>query len=226
MNKYQSKIVTSDQIGPHENLIKIISKYSTTNFKRPISDFGHKTMEELLPVLSNYKKIILDTGCGTGESSYNLAIQNPDAFVLGVDKSQSRIERKNAFKKDRDICNFTIVRAELLDIWPLLYHYGQECDWKIVKQCLFYPNPWPKKKSVKLRWPASPIMPFLCAIGGEIDVRSNWKIYLEEMKVSLEYFTNKKFEVLEFKPQNPETLFEKKYMLSGQSLYQIKGRLD
>lgn len=225
MNNYQSKIVTSDQKGPHEDLIKIISRYSVDNYQRPIPDFSKKLMDNITPILDKNKKIILDTGCGTGESSYNLAIANPDCYVIGIDKSFSRIERNNQFKVDNKISNYQIFRGELLDIWPMLYEYAQSNPNKIVKQCLFYPNPWPKKKALKRRWQASPVIPFICQISSEIEVRSNWKIYIEEMQIALEYFTKNKFIIEKFIPEKPMTLFEKKYHLSGQDLYSLKGKL-
>lgn len=225
MQEYNSKIVTSDQQGPHEDLIKIISKYSTENYQRPPATFSLKLMDEILPIFEKYKRIILDTGCGTGQSSYHLAQNNPDCFVLGLDKSISRVDRNNQFKMDKSISNYKIYRAELLDMWPLIFQHSKNANWNIVKQCLYYPNPWPKKKAIKRRWQASPVIPFICSIKSEIEIRSNWKIYLEEMKISLEYFTKKEFFIESINPKNPISLFEKKYQISGQELYSINGNL-
>jgi tRNA (guanine-N7-)-methyltransferase len=220
MNQYNSKNVTTDQNGPHKDLIKIASKYTIDNFKRPPAPFSVSLLDEILLVFDNYKEIILDTGCGTGESSYNLARKNPDHFVLGIDKSQDRLQRKNIFKEQSKINNYMIVRAQLLDMWPLLYKASLHSNWKITKQCIYYPNPWPKAKGVKRRWHASAIMPFICAIGGEIEIRSNWLIYLEEFKIVLEHFTGEKLNINTMKIDQPITAFEKKYHLSGQNIYQ------
>ena len=219
MNQYHSKEVTSDQNGPHQDLIKIISKYRIDNFKRPPASFSVKLLKKILPVLEENQKIILDSCCGTGESTYNLAKLYPDHFILGIDKSQDRVERNNLFKRDAVINNFIIVRGELLDLWPLLYNESLHSNWKITKQCIYYPNPWPKAKAIKRRWHASAVMPFICAIGGEIEVRSNWQIYLQEFQQAVEHFTGELLIINKMQNVHPITAFEKKYHLSGQDLY-------
>jgi tRNA (guanine-N7-)-methyltransferase len=226
MKDYTSKSITSDQVGPHQDLLKVLKKYHIDNYQRPPAPFSLELMQELLPLMEKHQKIILDTGCGTGESSFNLAKENPDCFIIGIDKSSSRIDRHSDFKKSEAVSNFVIARGELLDLWPLIYQHSLKSDWKIVKQCLLYPNPWPKGKALKRRWQGSPIMPFICAIGGEIDVRSNWRIYLEEMAMAIEFYTGKKFEIKKWHPKVPFTLFEKKYLLSGQDLYRLVGTID
>lgn len=221
MKQFDSKIVTSDQKGPHKDLIKIISNYSIENFRRPPAPFSLTLIDRILPVLERYPKIILDTGCGTGESSYNLALQNPDHFVLGIDKSQHRLDRRNDFKIHQDVSNYMIVRGELLDLWPLLYKHSRNSQWKIVKQCLYYPNPWPKAKAVKRRWHAAPIIPFIFGIGGQIELRSNWLIYMREFLQVTEYLTGKTGEIEQLYNIHPMTAFERKYYLSGQNLYKL-----
>eukprot|EP00802_Teleaulax_amphioxeia_P012823 Tamp_12868.p1 GENE.Tamp_12868~~Tamp_12868.p1 ORF type:complete len:327 (+),score=43.89 Tamp_12868:22-981(+) len=42
--------------------------------------------------------LLLDSCCGTGRSTWNLAALRPDAFVIGVDKSLVRLTRNAAFR--------------------------------------------------------------------------------------------------------------------------------
>jgi len=39
------------------------------------------------------KKIVLDSGCGTGESTRQIAQCHPDCLVIGVDKSDARLRK-------------------------------------------------------------------------------------------------------------------------------------
>jgi tRNA G46 methylase TrmB len=43
--------------------------------------------------------LLLDSCCGTGRSTWNLAALRPDAFVIGVDKSLVRLTRNAAFRQ-------------------------------------------------------------------------------------------------------------------------------
>jgi len=42
--------------------------------------------------------VVLDSCCGTGRSTWNMAKLRPDAFIVGVDKSLVRLTRNAAFR--------------------------------------------------------------------------------------------------------------------------------
>ena len=59
-------------------------------------------------------------------------------------------------------------------------------------------------------------------IGGPLELRSNWKIYVEEFAEATKvYFPDQKILVEEYEPDQFLTPFEKKYFLSGQKLYRF-----
>ena len=47
--------------------------------------------------------LLLDSCCGTGRSTWNLAALRPDAFVIGVDKSLVRLTRNAAFRQHANL---------------------------------------------------------------------------------------------------------------------------
>ena len=97
-----------------------LGKYTFENYQRPTASFSTEVWEEIL-VFIGEKEVIFDLGCGVGESTFHLAQKYPDKQIVGIDKSLSRIERKNEFKEGFPD-NMRIFRGELLDLIPLIYH--------------------------------------------------------------------------------------------------------
>jgi len=217
-----SKIVTSNQDGIHTDLVKIIGRYSHDEYKRPIASFSHDAFISIKNWVKDAggKSLVLDMGCGTGESSLQLAKKYPEHLVIGIDKSLSRIERKNAFKSDLPP-NLKLVRGELLDLWYLFAKAVREKEIVVHKQYILYPNPWPKKKLVKLRFHANPIIPFILQCSKQIELRTNWKIYADEFKFVCENLTQSNVVLEKFKADIPLSNFESKYNKTGHDLYRV-----
>ena len=214
-----SKNVTSQQKDIHENLISTLEKYDSHHYQRPIADFSIETLRICLDKAKTFdNKIILDLGCGTGESSFHLAQKYTEALVIGIDKSIDRLDRNNSFKKNLPK-NCMLVRGELLD---LIYLFNQESikrNISIIKIYILYPNPWPKAKHFKRRFACNPVTPFLFKIPCPVEIRSNWKVYLLEMNAAATFFNRPKASVESFRPEKTITAFERKYLESNQQLF-------
>lgn len=157
------------------------------------------------------ESLVLDSGCGTGMSTGFLARRYPGSLVLGVDKSLARLDRRPAGLPD----NARLVRMDLEDFWLL----AREAGWRFQRQCFYYPNPWPKPEQRLRRWPFHPVLPVALACGGVVEVRTNWEIYAREFAGAFGILTGLTPEVRPWKPEVPETLFEKKYLGSGHELW-------
>ena len=220
--KAKSKIVTSNQEGVHEELKAILSRMNPEVYHRPISDFSRNCYVELLKWIDTFEKhqrIILDMGCGVGESSFHLAKMFPDSLVIGIDKSEDRLARKSLFKAEIPR-NLFLVRGELLDLW---YLFATEKDFpreRLTGQYILYPNPWPKAKHVKRRWHGNAIAPYIFMLGSEIKLRTNWKIYAEEFLLAAKCF-DYDGKLNQIEGLNPITPFERKYSLSDHDLYEV-----
>jgi tRNA (guanine-N7-)-methyltransferase len=141
-----------------------------------------------------------------------LAERNPDCFVIGVDQSEARLTTgKGALP-----ANLCLVRADLVDFWRLLVERGVRLE----RHCLFYPNPWPKIGHVARRWHGHAVFPVLPQLGGLIECRSNWRIYVEEFAFALGRLLGQALVCEEFLAgEEPVSPFERKYRDSGQALY-------
>ena len=67
-------------------------------------------------------------------------------------------------------------------------------------------------------------MPDILQLGGLLEVRSNWQLYIEEFAIALQ-LAEVKAEVRQYSAAKPITPFERKYWGSGQSSWQLRANL-
>jgi len=200
-------------------------------YKKPIAAHTQCAFDGIKPrvieSLAKNKPLIFDSCCGTAISTAIIAKQNPDALVIGIDRSVVRLSK--AYNNDQAE-NVILVQAECADFWAL----AQDEGWKLAKHFILYPNPYPKSKHLKRRWHGHPAFPLLFSLGGELELRTNWKVYADEFCVALRLGLNETADTESVKsnvnmeviqPHEPLTLFEKKYAESEQPLYQCKIKL-
>ena len=186
------------------------------------------TSAETVPV-----DVILDSGCGTGESTIHIARRFPNNPVIGIDKSFARLNKAGnpVQTADEDVPrNAFWIRAELLDFWRLALDRVKSGEWIIPYHAVYYPNPWPKQSEATRRFHMHPIFPTLLALGGVTELRTNWEIYAREFaeaaKIVLSEcaeaeMTNKQITCESFEPSAPETAFERKYKEARQKLWRV-----
>lgn len=202
--------VLSNQDGPFKDLEKLVRRYAATEYKRPIADHTRNAFADAEQFIEDfYTKghaqsegtsrlplpVILDSGCGTGESTQHLARRFPDYPVIGIDKSALRLDKAGrAFDTAqsrgteaqtniaRQIApkNIFYVRAELIDFWRLALDKVTSGQWVIPYHALYYPNPWPKQSEAGRRFHLHPIFPTLLQLAQETELRTNWEIYARE----------------------------------------------
>lgn len=242
-----SRPVVSNQQTTHNNLLKVVNRNATSEFRRPISKHSHQEFQTLLSWLDSFRQekqkssnlsedenndrkngrynIIFDAGCGNGKSSAIIATRFPDSLVVGVDKSYARLAKTEQFKLPT---NLFYLRSDLIDF----YRLACEHSLRPYRHYILYPNPWPKAEHLQRRWHGSGIFKNIVSLGGELELRSNWKIYLDEFAEGLTVF-DKSAVVSALSPSEANTAFnakfisdfEEKYFCSGQALWQLRGNL-
>lgn len=216
-----SRAVTSNQPGIHEQLADRVRKHATTAFLKPISAVSGNAFERSMAhwKAAGSAPLILDSGCGVGLSTRRLAVQHPEAFVIGIDQSADRLQRDIRWQ-GRMPDNCTTVRADLVDYWRLMQRHGIRPQ----RHYLLYPNPWPKKQHLGRRWHGHPVFPTIVALGGQLECRSNWQTYIDEMSVALGLLTGivVATEALAIDVHAPLTPFEEKYAASGHALWRCR----
>lgn len=206
----RSRVPASAQTGPHEQLAALIERRRGQVFRKPVAPYSAEAFARFSAVCPPGAPLIVDSCCGVGESTLHLAERFTGHFVLGVDQSADRLSRAPALP-----FNALLLRADMADIWRLLH----EAAYRPVRQYMLYPNPWPKIGQLARRWPAHPVFPLVLALGGSIECRSNWRVYVEEFALAVKLITGIDAWVEEYVPSPPITPFERKYLASGHALY-------
>ncbi len=214
-----SRRIESNQLGPHERLQETVIKHIEKPFRKPIADHTQQVFDDIQRQITSAElPIVFDSCCGVGDSSRILAKRFPNHWVIGVDKSENRLNRERA---GDDPENLILARADLNDFYRLAHMAG----WQFDRHYVLYPNPWPKSEHLGRRWHGAPVFPYIPKLGGVLELRSNWKLYLEEFAIALGVL-EKVSELQSFEPETFMTPFEKKYHESGQTLWRLTSELS
>jgi tRNA (guanine-N7-)-methyltransferase len=248
MTVSQARRISTNQLGVNEDLMKVLDKHKTNRFKRPIARHTRDAFANMLEWLGLWEgEVFIDAGCGVGESTINIAAKYPHAKVVGVDKSIARLGKHKSYAEhsnansemagsnplearyiDISDDNYLLLQADLNDFWRLLADYT-EADkprWHVAKQFILYPNPYPKKTQLGKRWHGSALFPFIVKISSNIEVRSNWRLYVDECLIAAEYYgLTGSIDIIEASDNTmPYTPFERKYVDSNQTCFKLVMR--
>lgn len=210
-NMGNSPLVESSQTGMHHHLEMLVQRHLHAPWLRPCAPHTQAAFAKAHQwVEKKGWPVVLDSGCGVGESTFWLAQQNPRCAVVGVDKSAHRLRRK----EDQTLENMLLVRADLVDFWPLVV----QASWNVQLHTIYYPNPWPKASQLGRRWHGHPVFAWLARLCDRVELRTNWEIYAREFGRAWEVATGQAGTLAPLLPGLAITPFERKYMASGHSI--------
>lgn len=214
----QSSPVHSNQSHLHPNLARVVRRHLQTTDRSSVAAHSREAFATLGSELNRQQRpLVLDSFCGTGHSTAMLAQRYPDHLVVGVDKSANRLSRHGG--GDRD--NYMLLRAPCEDIWRLLVEDGLRLDFHY----LLYPNPWPKATHLQRRVHGHNSFPLLLRLGGTLELRSNWRLYVEEFGAAM-HIAGQRGRVATMQDAGPPlSLFEKKFRDSGHTLWSYRTRI-
>ena len=207
-----SQPVVSNQHQVHPNLADVVCRHLQNSFRRKLAPHNVLAYEAITKALAaTGRAIVLDSFCGTGHSTAALAERHPEHLVIGIDKSARRLEKHVSGNSD----NYLLVRADCEDIWSLLVRDGLRADFHY----LLYPNPWPKAGHLQRRIHGHASFPLLLSLGGVLELRSNWQLYVEEFGLAMHLAGHRGY-VSKLQQNNIDlSLFERKYRQSGHELW-------
>ena len=213
-----SRFISSAQQGPHEDLPALLQRHLDHPFRKPVLDYNRTAFAAALAAHAAFNPqapIILDAGCGVGWSTLRIAATYPDHFVFGVDQSVDVMARGKPLPLPEKAAR---IRADLVDFWRLLAEHGIH----LARHYNLYPNPWPKIGHLARRWHGHAVFPVWRTLGGQLECRSNWQIYIEEMALALTRLSGQAVVAEAYATDDPLTPFEKKYLVSGHSLWRCR----
>ena len=212
------KTVNSNQTDLHSKLKRNVLRHLGHPFQRPIPDYSLQVFEQAQERVEQHKgPLIFDSFCGVGESTVAIAKANPDALVIGLDKSLHRLNKHDQHYQESGVDNYLLLRADTDDFWRL----ALDANWQLAQHFLLYPNPWPKSSHLQRRCHGSPLFPTLLSLGGLLELRSNWKLYIEEFVYALQ-LAKQQAAVEPYQPETPITPFERKYLGASQDLWRCR----
>jgi tRNA (guanine-N7-)-methyltransferase len=217
-----SRFIASAQEGPHRDLDALVRRHMAHPFQKPLADYNRDAFALAMAARAAWNPLaplILDAGCGVGWSTQRLAEAFPDHFVLGVDQSIDRISRGKPLPMPP---NAVLIRADLVDFWRLLAENGI----RLARHYNLYPNPWPKIGHLARRWQGHAVFPVWRELGGQVECRSNWRIYIEEMALALSLLSDQPVLAETWHTDDPMTPFEKKYLASGHALWRCRVNFE
>ena len=220
---YPSRAVRSAQTDVHPRLAAVLDAHLQNAWSAPLHSPSVTAFEALQSLVGTPSRgLVLDSGCGTGESTRLIARDCPDCLVIGVDKSLARLARGGIVAPLHRDGNAVWVRAELATFWRLALSAG----WRLQRHYLLYPNPWPKPGQLQRRWHAHPAFPILIELGGQLEMRCNWEIYALEFAAAVNRLLG-----TDVRPRPPgestvTSPFERKYRASGHTLYSVSVSCD
>ena len=218
-----SRTIATNQLGPHRDVARRVERALWYPLRKPVAEHTREAFAQAQDWYESrsgrgQSPLILDAGCGVGLSTRQLAARYEDHLVIGVDRSADRLSRDHGALAE----NALLVRADLVDFWRLALAAG----WQPARHYLLYPNPYPKSAHLKQRWHGHPVLPVILALGGRLELRSNWRLYVEEFAQALEQVTGTVALVEPWEPAGHFlTPFERKYHASGQSLWRLQADL-
>ncbi|WP_337878042.1 methyltransferase domain-containing protein [Caldimonas sp.] len=213
-----SRPVRSNQHGPHPRLDELVRRHLSQPFRKPPAPYSVAAFETIARSREG-RPLVLDSACGTGESSARLARRHPQALVVGIDQSAERLERGQRKLQCAWPPNLLLLRADVSDVWALMAQAG----WRVEHHYLLYPNPWPKAEHVMRRWGTHPRLPALLALGGRVELRSNWAIYAQEFAHALHLAGRQALLDMPGPAElaDPVSPFERKYRDAGHTLWRV-----
>lgn len=215
MTSLTSRVPHGQPSARLEQVERCVRRHLAEPWRHPVADHQREVFEQLLAWRSQIPssaRIELDAGCGTGASTRALALADPDAWVVGIDKSDDRLSRAPELP-----ANAMLLRGDMIDLWRLIDAKPLRVD----KTWLLYPNPWPKPAHLGRRWHGHPVFPLLVRSARTIELRTNWLVYAEEFAHALALVLGRPVAVEAFVPDAAISPFEHKYQASGHALWRV-----
>lgn len=209
--------VRSPQLAPHPRLVEALARRAGRAWLAPMpAHVANAAAAIAAEQARTGRDVLLDAGCGDGSSTRALARLHPELLCIGVDRSAVRLGSRAGVVHDDTL----LLRTDAARLWAALRALGV----RVAQHRLLYPNPWPKPAQRNRRWHCHPAFADLLALGGELEVRCNWRVYAEECVAALAHAGREA--ALDALPEaEPLTPFERKYRASGHALWRVTARL-
>lgn len=134
---------------------------------------------DLASVFGNDHPVILEIGCGMGETSAAIAQANPHLNYLGVEVYPAGVGSLLRRIESMGLRNLRVVSHDAVEVLQVMI--GPDT---LAGAHIYFPDPWPKKRHHKRRLIQPPFVELLSgrlAPGGYLHCATDWMPYAEQM---------------------------------------------
>ena len=127
---------------------------------------------------------LAEVGFGDGQALLDLAEAHPERDYIGIDVHPPGVGRVLAGLQARELCNVRVFRADAVAVF-------EQCipDNSLEGICVWFPDPWPKKRHHKRRLIQPSFMSLVSpklVTGGRLHLATDWMDYAQQMLEVLE----------------------------------------
>jgi tRNA (guanine-N7-)-methyltransferase len=148
---------------------------------------------DLPTIFGNNNPVILEIGFGNGASLAQMAADTPDQNYLGIEVHSPGVGRLLLEIEERGLKNLRVMRHDAVEVLE-----NSITAHSLDGACLFFPDPWHKKRHHKRRILQPSFVQLLARSikpGGVFHAATDWEHYAEQMMEVLsaadELFTNR-----------------------------------
>ena len=138
-----------------------------------------KSMQDWAQIFGNDHPIVLEIGCGMGETTAKIAAQNPNVNYIGVEVFTTGVGALLKRVQEYGLNNLRIIQHDAVEIVRDMIPQGM-----LAGVHIFFPDPWHKARHHKRRLIQGAFVHELALrlkCGGYIHCATDWENYAEQM---------------------------------------------
>lgn len=169
------------------------------------------------------RTVDIEVGCGVGYHPIQYALSHPERYLVAIERTSEKFSKfARRLEAHPAINNILPVHADAVN-W--VSHHVLEAS--VSRYFILYPNPYPKAKHSNLRFGRMLFMAHVfdsLVPGGTLTLATNERHYFDEAKKHLVQdfgFAVVQSGAIDPKDFVPRSHFEKKYLKSGQTCFNL-----
>ena len=166
--------------------------------------------------------VVLEIGCGMGETTVKIAQDHPDIDYLGIEVHAPGVGALLKLAYENGLTNVRMVRHDAVEV---VRHMLPEVS--LDGAHIYFPDPWPKKRHHKRRLIQSEFVRLLCTrvkAGGYVHCATDWEDYAQQMLTVLSAESALRNSSPQFAPRpdyRPQTKFERRGIKLGHDVWDL-----
>lgn len=177
----------------------------------------------------DFRRFVLEIGCGWGEFTRAYAKQNPDTMVIAIEKKLARVISSGKTQERENIPNIRYLVLDVAWFFTGIFAAGQ-----FDEILINFPDPWPKARHHKHRFISPELtaeLARICRLGAKLTFATDDYAYSREATAVLEKShpwknTQGPYMARSELPGRPRSFFEQLHRDEGALIYFLQYELN